>query len=191
MKRTKKICTECKQERYIVSHKMCSYCYQIAYARRVFKSRERPIYAKPRPSVTKAVKRSLRKAIAPRKKRDTITDAWLKHHFGFKSQVDLFDHIWRTRPMRCPISGKDLKPFEHDRHSRAICCAHVLPKGKYPLWKLNPDNILLIHPEVHTLIDSGTQDERDNHPFDHWDIFYDLEAKYKWDYETWKNEHQL
>ncbi|MFT7280504.1 MAG: hypothetical protein ACI9DM_000223, partial [Cyclobacteriaceae bacterium] len=36
------------------------------------------------------------------------------------------------------------------------CYAHVLPKGSYPHLKLYADNIMLIHPEEHTIVDQGT-----------------------------------
>jgi len=52
------------------------------------------------------------------------------------------------------------------------CFAHILPKGKYTKFKLNPENILVVHPEVHHLIDAGTQDQRDATGWD-FSPFYD------------------
>lgn len=120
-----------------------------------------------------------------------MTSRWLKQHWGFKSQVALFDYIWDTRKWVCPYTGKDLKGFADDRLMRRICCAHVLPKGKYPLFKLNSENVELVHPHFHQIVDNGTFDDRDKHltwDFDAWDKKVE-EMKVK--YEMFKDKYLL
>lgn len=65
----------------------------------------------------------------------------------FKNQKELFEHIWETRPHVSELSGKQLLPKgSFQWHWQFL---HVLPKGSYPKWKLNPDNIILALPEEH------------------------------------------
>ena len=74
---------------------------------------------------------------------------------GFKSEVDLFNHIWNTRPHMCEITGVDLE-FTFNTDMWYSCFAHLYPKGKFPRWKYVPANIMLMHPDVHNVYDNGT-----------------------------------
>ena len=93
------------------------------------------------------------------------------YDFGFLSQPELFKHVYfiHKKPVICPVSGRDITdcmngPIGHwVKHF-----AHILPKGKYTYWKLNPRNILILHPEVHDIFDQGTQDDRDKYPDWNW-----------------------
>lgn len=71
-----------------------------------------------------------------------------KHtQFGFKNQTELFNYIWDTRSHRSELTDKPLLPKGHPKwHFQFL---HVLPKGSYPYYKLNPDNILLGLPDEH------------------------------------------
>lgn len=65
----------------------------------------------------------------------------------FRSQSDLFRWIWENRPHVSELTGSPLLPFGHNMwHWQFL---HILPKGSYPKWKLNPDNILLALPQEH------------------------------------------
>lgn len=67
----------------------------------------------------------------------------------FKNQAELFRHIWEVRPHFSELSGKPLlRPGHYQWHWQFL---HVLPKGIYPKYKLNPDNIILATPEEHDL----------------------------------------
>lgn len=60
---------------------------------------------------------------------------------NFKNQKELFDYIWETRPHVSELSGKPLLPKGHLKwHWQFL---HVLGKGTYPKYKLEPDNIIL------------------------------------------------
>ena len=64
-----------------------------------------------------------------------------------KTQKQLFDYVWRTRDHVSEVSGKPLHPKGHWQWHWQF--AHVLSKGTYPSFKLNPDNIMLMLPEEH------------------------------------------
>lgn len=66
---------------------------------------------------------------------------------NFKNQSELFEYIWETRPHVSEISGKPLVPKGHMMWHWQL--AHVLPKGAYPKYRLNPDNIMLMTWEEH------------------------------------------
>jgi hypothetical protein len=64
----------------------------------------------------------------------------------FKTKLELFKHIWETRPHVSQISGEPLLPMGNFQwHWQFL---HVLG-GNYPHYKLNPDNILLGTVEEH------------------------------------------
>ena len=65
----------------------------------------------------------------------------------FKNQKELFDHIWGTRPHVSEISGKPLVGKNHMMYHWQF--AHILPKGAYPKYRLNPENIMLMTWEEH------------------------------------------
>ena len=83
----------------------------------------------------------------------------INNYWGFFNQRELFNHIWRNSDKKCELSGLLLKNF-YNTDKWYSCFAHVLNKGLYPLYKLNPDNIILLHPDVHTCIDQGTEEQR-------------------------------
>lgn len=59
----------------------------------------------------------------------------------------MFEYVWETRPHISELSGKPLLPKGNFKwHWQFL---HVLPKGSYPSYKLNPDNIMLGLPEEH------------------------------------------
>lgn len=65
----------------------------------------------------------------------------------FKNQKELFNYIWETREHKSELSGLALLPKNHFQwHWQFL---HVLPKGSYPGYKLNSDNIILALPEEH------------------------------------------
>lgn len=82
----------------------------------------------------------------------------------FKNQKELFEFIWENRPHVSEISGSPLLYPNHPKwHFQFL---HVLSKGAYPSYKLNPDNILL-----------GTPDEHDNQ--EQYDVFNEKKEELK------------
>jgi len=63
------------------------------------------------------------------------------------NQKELFAYIWSVRDHVSELSGKPLLPVGHFQHHWQYL--HVLPKGTYPHFRLNPENILLALPDEH------------------------------------------
>lgn len=64
-----------------------------------------------------------------------------------KTQKELFTYIWETREHVSEVSGKQLLPRSHYKWHWQF--AHILSKGAYPAFKLNPINIMLMLPKEH------------------------------------------
>lgn len=121
-----------------------------------------------------------------KKKKPTKSEA-----FGFTTLPELFMYVAYNakRPIICPVSGEDITPlFSRDFDVWKCCCAHILSRKMYPLWRLNPHNIVLLAPAVHNLYDQGTQAQRDKHPDWNWEFLYDLKDRLKLEYEVYVKE---
>jgi hypothetical protein len=101
----------------------------------------------------------------------------------------MFDYMWDNWVPVCAYTGKDLKSFRDDPDMRRRCCAHVLPKGKFPLFKLNIENMALVHPEFHRIVDQGTYKDRGKHPTWLWKVWDDRVDRMKVEYELFKEKH--
>lgn len=66
----------------------------------------------------------------------------------------MFLRIWEERPHFSEVSGKPLLPMGAEMWHWQF--AHILPKGAYPRYKLNPDNIILLTPDEHYAYDHAT-----------------------------------
>lgn len=66
-----------------------------------------------------------------------------------RNQTELFEFVWNTRDHLSEVSGKPLPYKGHPQHHWIY--AHILAKGPYPQYKLNPENIILLTPEEHDL----------------------------------------
>lgn len=88
----------------------------------------------------------------------------VNNDYGYYNQMDLFSYLWDKSNKTCWLSGESLKKFEGtDRWHWMF--AHILNKGVYTLWKLNPKNIVIIHPDAHHLFDHGTIEQQDKSRF--------------------------
>ena len=65
----------------------------------------------------------------------------------FKNQIEMYRYIWETRDHISELTGKPLLNQNHPQWVWQFL--HILPKGTYPKYKLNPDNIILGLPEEH------------------------------------------
>lgn len=115
--------------------------------------------------------------------------------FGFESQVQLFGQLWenaKNSKGRVVCKFTDNEVHFYTTLEKFLCnFAHILPKGRFPYFKLNPDNIEIVDPEFHRIVDQGTQEDRAKHPdwrFDLWDAKV-LEMKEK--YQTFKKQNLL
>lgn len=74
-------------------------------------------------------------------------------------QLKLFLSIWMEREHRSFISEITLR-LRPGNNFWFNYFAHVIPKGLYPSFKLNKENIVFLTPEEHNLYDFGTEDQR-------------------------------
>jgi hypothetical protein len=96
--------------------------------------------------------------------------------WGFESQTELFLWLWgdaenERGEVYCPYTGEKLNRF-FNTELWFSCFAHVLPKGRYTYWKLNPKNLRVVLPDFHFCVDQQTREIRKNHPewnFSLWD----------------------
>lgn len=104
-----------------------------------------------------------------------------------KYEKELYSIIWNERPHKSYLSKRPLN-FEEGSSFYFSCFAHILAKGKakYPRFKLYSANIVLLHPEEHTLLDQGSEAQRQKYALKYgcnWSKIYalrdELKAKYK------------
>ena len=109
--------------------------------------------------------------------------------FGFSSQLEMMMSVVysASRPIFCPISGRNITDyFKGEPGEWVSCCAHILNKGRWPLFKLNPANIMLISPEAHRLVDQGTEVQIIATGWD-FSPFYTRQEQLKLEYESYRN----
>ena len=71
----------------------------------------------------------------------------MKKKYKATGEMDLFKHLWETRKHKCYITGRELE------FSPSICF-HILGKGAFPAYRLNPSNIIFVNAEYTQI---GTQ----------------------------------
>lgn len=89
-------------------------------------------------------------------------------------ELELFKDIWNTRPHISFLTSSPLGFFN------VSYFAHILPKGKYPKAKLDPENIVLLKTQEHFLLDFGTKEQRKIYEEMHrcdFQIIYELKNK--------------
>lgn len=94
------------------------------------------------------------------------------NEFGFKSELDLFNYVWNSRPHISQLTKLPLLPKGHSQwHWQFL---HVLPKGSFPKYKFNPENILLGLPEEHNKQESFRvfQEKKDDLRREYYSKFY-------------------
>jgi len=112
-------------------------------------------------------------------------------NFGVTTLPELFAYVayHAQRPIVCPVSAEDITHlFLQEFDVWKCCCAHVLSRQKYPLWRLNPYNIILLSPRVHRLYDQGTELQRQKHADWNWQYLYDLKDRLRAEYEVYVKE---
>jgi hypothetical protein len=123
--------------------------------------------------------------IPARKNNSTLgLKSTLKTMWGYKSQKEMFAVLWNNhlilnKNIICPYTGEKLNSY-YDTILWVNCFAHVLPKGKYPYWRLNPVNIRLVSPAFHRIVDQGRLSDRLDFPewkWSEWDKLVDQKKK--------------
>lgn len=75
------------------------------------------------------------------------------------SLIDFYNEIWNDRLHECELTFVSLDWIKPNTSIWKSCFAHILPKSKFKELKFNPENIILVHPDIHHLIDNGTYDK--------------------------------
>jgi hypothetical protein len=100
-------------------------------------------------------------------------------------ELQVFMEIWAERPHFSELSGRPLEQYASTAFFASLF-AHILNKGMYPKFRLNKDNIVLLHPEEHNLLDFGTIDQREAYArkyYCDWQEIYDKKEYLKSIYE--------
>ena len=79
----------------------------------------------------------------------------MKYKHKKTGELTLFQSIWTTRPHKSFVSELPIREFS------VWCFAHVLNKNVYPDQRLNENNIVLLLPHEHFMLDHGTQKDRE------------------------------
>lgn len=97
--------------------------------------------------------------------------------FTKSGQLELFMSLWMIRPHKSYINDEVIHDFNIQ------CFAHVLPKGSYPRYELNPDNIVFMTPDQHHRQHSEARSILEaEHPG--WVKFFQLQDMLKLKYNT-------
>jgi hypothetical protein len=99
-------------------------------------------------------------------------------------ELKLFVKIWKTRERVSFLTGKRLTN-EIGTSFWFNLFAHLIPKGKYGNFRLREDNIILLTPNEHYLLDFGTEDQRNRYALENgcnWDKVYCLQEDLKKEY---------
>ena len=115
--------------------------------------------------------------------------------FGFESQIDLFAWLWNDAKNEkgeifCKYTGEKLNKYYNTDQSLS-CFAHLLPKGKYTYFRLNPKNIRVVSPIFHRVIDQGTYLDRINHPSWNFSLWDQEVEEMKVQYQLFKKQNLL
>lgn len=94
-------------------------------------------------------------------------------------QKAMFEKIWEEREHFSVVSGKKLFPKTHYQWHWQF--AHVLPKGNYTYYKLNPDNIVLLLPNEHNRLDHAVHTIKDDPDWSH---IFDMKEKLRQEYNA-------
>ena len=101
--------------------------------------------------------------------------------------IKLYQEILTERPHNSEASGIPLGFYLSSNAFFTSCFAHIIPKSghytmvikskeaKEKLLRYNKDNIMLVTPEEHSLIDHGTEEKRAKYELKHncsFDVFF-------------------
>lgn len=128
-------------------------------------------------------KGSVKNKEKPKKTRIAKVSKKRKEEAKSGGQYNLFIEIWSERETKSEISDRSLKHM-HPGHTKFVSMfAHILPKGKYTKYRTRKENIIVVHPDEHTLIDHGTEEQRgrysEEYPKTNWDIFFNKQKELK------------
>lgn len=76
----------------------------------------------------------------------------------YKSLTQFYKQLWKERDHVCFVTKEPLDKYYYSSYRRNIFM-HVIPKGKFPEYKFNCENMVLGTPQVHSLFDNAVLDQ--------------------------------
>lgn len=107
-------------------------------------------------------------------------DANKRANYAPTGEGDFFNILAKDRPHVCYITGTPITGG-----IKPINCLHVLPKGQYPAWRLNPRNIVFAQAQCHVDEHSQPRSVLEGRPDPEgsgWKRYFDLQRKLKEEY---------
>ena len=77
---------------------------------------------------------------------------------GLQPYMEFYKEIWNERTHKCELTDAPLN-FAVGSDMWRTCFSHIFAKGKFPKWSRVKLNIILVHPDIHHLIDNGTKEK--------------------------------
>lgn len=121
----------------------------------LFKHPDKTIMFNPQPKSTPKPKKEFGFAYWNGKRKEYQAKAMKKRNEGGKQDLleKWYRFIWKRDGEFCVETGRKL-PFDKKY------CAHLLPKSKYPYFKTDPNNGLLLDWHIHDILDKGSAKQR-------------------------------
>lgn len=108
--------------------------------------------------------------------------------WGYDNQFGMFMSLWENAKVGgkvySQISGIDIT-WTYGTDLWVNCFAHILAKGIFPRYKLNPKNIIIVSPDEHSLLDQGTKEQRKDYEIKNncsFDSFYTKKGELQQEY---------
>lgn len=165
----------------VYSHLFCKYHQSKRTDNKAMEARNKTV--QPR-SPIKPYKRTTSDKSELKTTKNSLCFSW-----GFRSQAEMFKHIWETREHKCLFTGSNLDLVPKCQFHWMFL--HVLRKGAYRYFKHNPDNIALGHPNFHLAADNFTEEERTKHPTWNFDLFFQMQDQKKTEYKKFLEDNML
>lgn len=128
MIKKKKKCINCEKESYIWSKNLCKICF----------TRLNP----PKKIKYKSSKQNLKDIVKKKRTKDLHT--WFLLIWDKRREKDELGYF-----IRCFETGQKL--YEHYYKFNTCCYHHLFEKSTYPEYEFNEKNLVIIHPDIHTL----------------------------------------
>ncbi len=106
---------------------------------------------------------------------------------GYKAEAEVFRIIWEGRERVSFLTGDRLEKYT-DTSQWYNLFAHVLSKAqnKYPKYRVNPKNIVMLTPHEHGLFDHGTVRQRQKYADEtgcDWNKLFEFKEELKNEYK--------
>lgn len=82
-----------------------------------------------------------------KKSRTPLKRSTKKKESKIEGDVEFYKGIWGSRVHKSEVSGIVLGRFN------LMYFHHILPKSKYPDLRYDPDNIIVLHPDEHSIVE--------------------------------------